>query len=143
MSTESVLRLFGHPGNLFVGLRQICANVKTTKFQHESIREICNKLKDTMIQYGARSISAPQIGYRYRIFAMETVFYEDFDEEKSDFEQLFLHEPQTDEELQKQSDGLNAYLNQLEYHLNNHIPYQNDLQTIENQLEQPINSETV
>lgn len=105
------------------------------KFQHESVRIICNKLKDVMISTGARSVSAPQLGYRYRIFAMEPVFYEDFDEEKTDFEQLFLSQPKTDQQLQEQSDAINAYLNQLEFHLNNHIPYKNDLKIIEQQYE--------
>ena len=82
-----------------------------------------------MINYGSRSISAPQIGYRYRIFAMETVFYEDFDEyeEKTDFEKLFLYKPQNNFEFEKQTEGINSYLKQLEFHLNNHIPYKNDL----------------
>merc|ERR1712228_63135 len=69
----------------------------------------------------------------YRIFAMDPVFHEDFTEEKSDFEYLFLSEPKTDQEFENQSDALNAYLHQLEFHLNNHIPYQNELQNMESQ----------
>ena len=128
--SEHAIRLFGHPG-----LRQHCAQVNPAKFNHESIRLICNTLKDTMMNTGARSVSAPQIGYRYRIFAMEPVFYEDFSEEKSDFEYLFLSEPKTDAEFENQSDALNAYLQQLEFHLNNHVPYQNELQSLEQHLE--------
>lgn len=127
----ATVRLFGHPG-----LRQVCANVNIDKFQHESIRIICNQLKDVMMESGARSVSAAQLGYRYRIFAMEPVFYEDFDEEKADFEKLFLSQPKNDDDLENQSDAMNAYLNQLEFHLNNHIPYQNDLNVIEKQFEQ-------
>eukprot|EP01083_Nonionella_stella_P083726 231570_1 len=131
MSAETALRLFGHPG-----LRQVCAKVNVTKLKHESIRSICNQLKDTMMAYGIRSVSAPQLGYKYRMFALDTVFYEDFTDEKAEFEQLFLSEPQTDEEFERQHDGLNSYLNQLEFHLNNHVPYQNDLQSIEQHFEQ-------
>ena len=103
---------------------------------------ICNKLKDVMVETGARSVSAPQLGYRYRIFAMEAVFYEDFDEEKTDFERLFLSQPKDDQDLDEESDAINAYLNQLEFHLNNHIPYNNDLKIIEQQFEKQTIDET-
>lgn len=114
----------------------MCAEVKLNKLGHESILSVCTKLKSTLIDYGARSISAPQLGFRYRIFAMDPVFYEDFSEEKSDFEHLFLSEPQSNEELEVQTDELNAYLNQMEFHLNHHVPYQEDLQSIEAHLSQ-------
>lgn len=74
---------------------------------------------------------------------MNKVFYEDFQQDKSQFENIFLKEPKTQVELDKQNTDMAAYLNMVEERLTSNVAYDNDLKSMERLSQMNIDSSTM
>ena len=132
----SLVRMVGHPS-----LRKPCFNLNVNKIKTHEVQLMFDQLLDCMKYFGCASLSAPQIGMPYNFFAMETIFYEDFNDDKSEFERLFdLTRDETsnnnrnetsDQERENSMQLCERYLTQLEFNLNNHVPYESELAKIE------------